>query len=154
MNTRVRFLILMAAVTAVVFGASLAERKQKCIDLVNKAVAHYAKVGADKAFFDISDPKGQFVDGEYYVFAYDNMGKCLAHGQFKDRVGKNFLESTDPNGVKIIVQHIKVAKSAKGEGWDEYSFRNPTTKKIEKKTSFIKVVAGKDFFFGSGTYLE
>lgn len=150
---KARLLVLMIAATAIVFGASLAERKQKCVDLVAKAVAHYEKNG-DKAFADISDPKGAFVDGEYYVFAYDMMGKCLAHGQFKDRIGKNFLESTDPNGVKIIVEHIKVAKSAKGEGWDEYSFRNPSTKKIEKKTSFIRIVAGKSFFFGCGTYLE
>jgi len=146
--------LLLTALAGFVFGAPLAERKKKCEDLVNKALAHYQKVGAEKCFADVSDPKGALVDGEYYVFAYDFSGTCVAHGQFKERVGKNFLDATDPNGVKTVVEHLKVAKSAAAEGWDFYSFRNPTTKAIEKKTSFVKRIPGKDILLGCGTYLD
>lgn len=152
--TMKKLFALIVLSSSLLLASSLGERKQKCSDLVNKALAHVAKVGIDAAFKDFSDPKGAFSDGPYYIFAYDFSGTCLAHGQMKERVGKNFLDATDPNGVRYIVEHIKVAKTGSGEGFDVYSFRNPATKGVERKTSFIKRIPGTAQLVGCGTYLD
>jgi signal transduction histidine kinase len=102
--------LFVTAAAGLAFGAPLAERKKKCEDLVNKAIAHCQKVGAKKCFADISDSKGALVDGEFYVFGYDFAGSSVAHGHFKERVGKNFLNASDPNGVKTVLEYIKVDK--------------------------------------------
>jgi cytochrome c len=117
--------------------------------LADKAAAYLAEVGKDKAFaaFD-NDPAWR--DRDLFVYAYDFNGNCVANGGVKGLIGKNMLALTDPmTGDKILQTQIEIAKT-KGEGWHEYHFSNPATKKIEQKKTYIKRVG--DVYVGVGAY--
>jgi cytochrome c len=60
---------LLAALLVVVPGAALAAQgatKDEAVAMVKKAVAAIKTEGADKAYAEISDPRGPFVDGDLY----------------------------------------------------------------------------------------
>lgn len=117
--------------------------------LVEKAAALIASDGQDKAFAVIDNPSGPFVDGDLYVFVTSFEGVTLAHGLNKALIGKNLLHVKDADGMLFVQAMIDLAK-AKGEGWVDYKWPNPTSKKIEDKSSFIKRVG--DTVVGCGVY--
>ncbi len=118
-------------------------------DLVAKAVAYYKAEGKDKAFAAINDPKGQFAKKDLYVFVFDFNTVCLAHGANKALVGKNLKELKDSNGKQFMNEMTQDAKT-KGKGWVDYQWTNPTTKKIEAKSSYYQKEG--DIYFGCGIY--
>lgn len=117
--------------------------------MVKKAVAEIKASGKDKAFAEISNPKGKFVDRDLYVFVYDINGKCVAHGFNQKMIGKNLIDMKDPDGKFYVKERVEIAKS-KGKGWQDYKFTNPLTKKVEKKTAYLQRV--DDFIVGCGAY--
>jgi cytochrome c len=117
--------------------------------MVEKAIAFYKANGKDKAFAEISNPQGQFVKGDLYVFVYDMAGKCVAHGFKKAMIGMDLSALKDPDGKPFVKERIEIAKT-KGKGWQDYKFTNPTTKKVEQKTAWIE--KADDYIFGCGTY--
>jgi signal transduction histidine kinase len=117
--------------------------------LVKKAVAFIKANGKDKAFAEFGNPKGQFVDRDLYIFAYDMTGKCVAHGQNPKQVGKDLSDLTDPDGKAFVKERIEIAKT-KGSGWQDYKFSNPTNKKVEQKRAYIEKY--EDLIVGSGAY--
>jgi cytochrome c len=117
--------------------------------LVKKAVAFVKANGKDKALAEFSNPKGQFVDRDLYIFVYDLKGKCLAHGANAKMIGMDLVEMKDPDGKEYVKERIQIA-TTKGKGWQDYKFSNPTTKKLEQKTSYLEKV--DDFIVGSGAY--
>ncbi len=106
--------------------------------LVHNAVAFLKKQGKEKAFASFSDPSGPFTYRDLYIVAYDLAGKCLAHGQKKDRVGKSLLDDKDASGKAFIRERVKLAKEQAGF-WQEYQFMNPVTKTIEHKVAYCEV---------------
>jgi cytochrome c len=133
------------------FAVSQESPEQKAMRLVADGIAYINKVGEKSAFAEFTNVKGKFVDGEYYLFVVDFKGLTLAHGGNKLLVGKSLWELKDPNGFYFIQAFIKVAQE-KGEGWVDYKWSNPTNKKIEAKTSFVKRMPEKDYFLGCGIY--
>ena len=119
--------------------------------MVKKAVAEIKAAGNDKAFAEISNPKGKFIDRDLYVFVYDITGKCVAHGFNQKMIGKDLVEMKDPDGKFYVKERIEIAKS-KGKGWQDYKFRNPTTNQIEPKAMYIERV--NDLIVGCGVYLK
>lgn len=117
--------------------------------MVEKAAALITSDGQDKAFAVIDNPTGPFVDGDLYVFVTSFEGVTLAHGLNKALIGKNLLHVKDADGKLFVQEMVDLAKD-KGEGWVDYKWPNPTSKKIEDKTSFIKRVG--DTFVGCGIY--
>ncbi len=55
--------------------------------LVKKAVSEIKSVGKEKAFAEISNPQGKFIDRDLYIFVYDLNGKCVAHGFNQKLIG-------------------------------------------------------------------
>jgi signal transduction histidine kinase len=129
-----------------VFAAGNADEAKA---LVEKAAAFYKANGKEKAFAEFSNPKGQFVKGELYIFVNDLQGMTLAHGGNQKLVEKNVYELKDADGKQFIKEFTDVAKS-KGSGWVDYKWTNPVTKKVDEKTTFVKKV--DDFIFGCGIY--
>ena len=117
--------------------------------LVKKAVAFVKANGKDKAFAEFSNTKGQFIDRDLYIFVYDMDGRVLAHGQNPRMVGRDMSDAKDPDGKEYVKERIGIAKT-KGNGWQNYKFSNPVTKKVEDKTAYIEKV--DDFIVGSGAY--
>jgi cytochrome c len=137
-----------------VFASEETEKaKKKAMDLIDKGIAYINKAGKEKAFKDFTDKNGGFVDGEFYIFVVDFKGLTLAHGGNPALVGQSMFELKDSDGKLFIQEFIKLAKE-KGEGWVDYKWSNPTTKKVEPKSTYIKTIKGADYFLGCGIYLE
>jgi hypothetical protein len=117
--------------------------------MVEKAAKLLATEGKEKAFQQFDDSKGQFVDRDLYVFVLDKDGTTIAHAVNKAVIGKSLLKLKDADGKAFIQEMLDVANS-KGEGWVDYKWPNPVTKKVESKSSFIKKVG--DMIVGVGVY--
>lgn len=116
--------------------------------MVKKARAYIREQGSKKAFAEISNPKGKFVDRDIYIYVYDKQGKNLAHGANERLIGKDLLDLRDTDGVYIIKGLLDVAK--KGGGTLAYRWTDPTTKKVVPKIGYAEMEG--DVMVGSGIY--
>ena len=119
--------------------------------LVEKAMNCIAAEGKDKAFAEFSNSAGAFVDRDLYIFVVDLNGITLAHGGNAQLVGRDMSRLRDADGVYFIQNFIEMAKE-QGRGWVDYKWVNPTTKKIEHKSTYIQ--RRDDYFLGCGIYKQ
>jgi cytochrome c len=117
--------------------------------MVESAIAYYKSAGKEKALAEINNPNGRFKKGDLYVFVYDMKGVAVARPVGKGLVGLNIMNLRDPDGKAFVKERIDLVK-AKGKGWQDYKFENPSTKKIEAKTAYIE--GYDDYIFGCGAY--
>lgn len=115
--------------------------EKEALALLNEAVADIQAKGKDSALKEFNDPKGKFVKGELYVFAFDMEGNYLANGQNPGLVGKPARNIVDVAGNPVVATMLDIAKN-KGEGEVEYMWLNPKVNKLQRKMSHIKVVDG------------
>jgi hypothetical protein len=71
--------------------AATSATKDEAVAMVKKAVAAINSEGPDKAYAEIDDPKGAFVDRDLYIVVCRMDGVVLAHGADKTRIGVNVL---------------------------------------------------------------
>lgn len=142
--------VLFGIVVGVAQVAGAADRAtlEEAKAMVRKARAYIREVGPEKAFAEISNPRGRFVDRELYVFVNDRKGVNLAHGGNPRLIGKDLMELRDTDGVYMTRQFFVVA--AKGGGTVDYKFLNPATKTIEAKTAYVEMEG--DYLVGSGIF--
>jgi cytochrome c len=136
--------------TASVANAADKGTAEQAVALTKKAVEAVKKEGQEKAFAQFNDPKGAFVQGDLYVMCYDMEGNNKCHGGNAKLIGKNLLEIKDKNGVFIVQELIKTAKSKEGKGWVDYVWVNTVTKAIEPKSTYVEKVG--DILVGVGIY--
>jgi len=117
--------------------------------LVKKAIEFLKMNGKEKAYEEFSKLKGKFTNRDLYVDVYDLNGKCLAHGQNPDRIGKDWMALLDADGKPFVQERVEIAKT-QGKGWQSYKFSNPLTKQIEDKTAYVERY--EDIIVGSGVY--
>ena len=70
--------------------------KDEAVAMVQKAVAAIKSEGSEKAYAEISNPSGKFVDRDLYIVVYGLDGLVLAHGANASRVGTNQIDDKDP----------------------------------------------------------
>lgn len=146
---------LLASLVAVLLafaGTAAAQERASTKEaelLVRKAVDYLKKNGKEKALAAFSDPRGPFTYRDLYIAAYDLTGKCVAHGQKAERIGKNMLADKDPDGKAFVAERIQVAKE-KGSGWQQYKFMNPLDKRVEDKVAYFELV--EDVVLACGAY--
>jgi cytochrome c len=117
--------------------------------MVKKAVAFMKANGKEKALAEFSNPKGQFVDRDLYIFAYDLNGKCVGHGANQKMIGIDLIGMKDPDGKEYVKERVEIAKT-KGKGWQDYKFPNPVSKQIEQKSAYLE--KADDLIIGCGVY--
>jgi len=117
--------------------------------MVEEAVAFFNANGKQKTLTEISTPKGKWVKGELYVFAYDLNGVVVAHPINPKLIGKNLIDVPDAAGKTFRKDIAEVART-KGTGWVDYKYKNPSTNKIEDKSTFLKKAG--DVIICCGTY--
>ncbi|RFP09365.1 histidine kinase [Duganella sp. BJB488] len=110
---------------------------EEAIAMVKKAIAEIKQKGLETTIEEVNDRNGKFVDRDLYVMIYTMTGKNLAHGANPRMVGKDLIDIKDQNGVYFIRERLEIAKT-KGTGWQDYSFVNPVSKKIEPKSLYIE----------------
>lgn len=53
---------------------------------------------------------------------------------------------------KSLSSEMSVIAKTRGSGWVDYLWPNPTTKKIEEKSSYVVAIPGQDAFVLVGYY--
>lgn len=126
-----------------------ANDKEEAVKMVKEASAFYNANGLEKALDALNDPKGPFVKGPLYVFAFDGSGILLANATAPDKVGQNLLDVPDSKGKKFRKEIVELVKKEKS-GWVDYTIINPKTKAEEQKTSYVE--SAGELILGCGIY--
>jgi cytochrome c len=144
---------VMGAAAALVLAASATQGRAATADeakaLSERAAAYIKQAGETKAFADFTRPDGGFTNGELYVFCYDRAGVNLAHGANASFVGKNLLHIKDPDGKEPNNEIVQMGFDH-GQGWVDFKWPNPATKKIQQKSAYVirtdAVVCGVGYY--------
>jgi len=149
-------MVLLVTGWVLIFGlntllAAVVGTKDEAVAMVKKAIGFLKTNGPEKAYAEISNPKGQFIDRDLYVVVYDMNGKCLAHGANVKMIGRDLIDNKDVDGMEFVKERLDTMKK-QASGWQDYKFRNPTTNQIEPKSMYIERV--NDLIVGCGVYLK
>ena len=133
-------LISASLTLALVVGSAHASKDagtEDAIAMVKKGVTFIKASGKDKAYAEISNKQGQFIDRDLYLVVYGLDGTVRAHGANEKMIGKNLIELKDIDGKPFVKERVELAQ-AKGTFWQDYKFTNPVTKKIEPKSMYCE----------------
>jgi signal transduction histidine kinase len=134
-----KFVSVIAA-TVVLAGAAIAADgagKEDAVAMVKKATAFIREQGPDKAYPEITNKAGRFIDRDLYVVVYQLDGKVLAHGSNEKFVGKDMIEAQDVDGKLYVKERVELA-SKQSSFWQDYKFVNPVSKKVEPKQMYCE----------------
>jgi cytochrome c len=121
-------------------------------ELVKSAIRYGEVHSAQELFEQINNPRGKFVYGDVYLYAYDFNGNIMAHGESKELVGQNVLNDKDPEGRYRTREMIALAKGSEGEGWFTYKSMQGEYEKRVYIQRFTDLKTGKDYLIGGGYY--
>jgi cytochrome c len=139
-TTIVRLLVGIAVVTAIAGRFALAAEwatKDEAQATVKKAVAAIKQQGTEKAYKEIGDKAGRFVDRDLYVVVYRVDGVVVAHGSNEKLIGKDMSDVQDVDGKYFVKERIELVRK-QPSFWQSYKFVNPITKKIEPKEMYCE----------------
>lgn len=124
--------------------------EKDAIAMAERGAAFMKAKGKEELMKRITAKDPDFSQGELYIDMRDiKTGIVLAHPHNPSLVGKDLVDVPDANGKKYRREIIELA-AAKGKGWVDYMYKNPTTNKIEPKTTYILRV--NDVVLEAGIY--
>lgn len=133
------------------FKVDRSEERDKAVALVKRAIAHLRAVGPERALKDFHDPKGAFVEGNRYIYAFNLHGVLQASPFRADLLGVDQSEHVDHDGKKYVQEILRIAKTM-GKGWHDYRSTNPVTRQPQAKSAYVEREA--DLILGCGIYSE
>ncbi|KQY16533.1 cache type 2 domain-containing protein [Massilia sp. Root133] len=135
--------VVATALTLSCADTLAAEPTEKdAIAMAERGAAMVKAKGKEEVMKRITSKDPEFVQGSLYIDMRDvKTGIVLAHPYNPSIVGKDLTDVPDANGKKYRREIIELA-AAKGKGWVDYQYKNPTTGKIEPKTTYILLVDG------------
>ncbi|MGA2400670.1 MAG: cache domain-containing protein [Syntrophobacteraceae bacterium] len=125
--------------------------RRDAMNWVGRAVDFFNAAGKRVALAEFTNPRGQFVDGEMYIFALGLQGAMVAHGANRRFVGEEWIDVKDPEGKPFIRDIIELA-TEKGNGWVEYTWYDPELKETLPKAVYFEKV--DDVIICSGVYKQ
>ncbi len=160
------FLICVCVLMSVTFAGCASQQEKKVYDqssmgdlaaYVQDAAGFVQTAGAEAALKEFDIPDGQFIQGDWYIYAYDYGGILRAHPYERDLVGTYRGNWTDVRGLPMI--RIAQETAANGGGYIAYLYPAPTAGVInesaaetyEPKIGYV-YPAGADLWLGSGMY--
>lgn len=124
--------------------------EKDAIAMAERGAAFMKANGKEEMMKKISAKDPDFLQGSLYVDMRDiNTGIVLAHPVNPSIVGKDLTDVPDANGKRYRREIIELAQK-KGKGWVDYQYKNPTSGKIEPKTTYILRVG--DVVLEAGIY--
>ena len=111
--------------------------KEQAVAMVQKAVALIKAQGPEKAYAEIDNKSGPFVQGDLYIAVVGFDGTLLAYGTDAIRVGDNVMHIKDPDGKEVVKERIELAEK-EPSFWQSYKFLNPVTKTVEPKQMYCE----------------
>ncbi len=128
-------LAVLAGLTLSAYAADPTEKD--AIAMAEKGAAYIKANGQDAFLKKIAAKDPDYLQGALYVDVRDiKTGIVLAHPVNPSIVGKDLTDIPDASGKKYRREIIELA-AKKGHGWVDYQYKNPTTGKIEPKTTYI-----------------
>jgi cytochrome c len=149
MKHLIRHFVIAAACLVISIAPTVAQERgtpEQAQVLCDRAVAHMKEVGPERAIKDFNDPKGGYVDHDLFVIVYDP-NATITTG-VPALIGKNARSLTDVTGKEFGKDIIDAAHKKDGS-WVEYHMTNPTTKKVELKTSYVRKFGEYVVFVGA-----
>lgn len=134
------FVAALLVAATVASGAAFAAEsatKDEAQAMVKQAAAFIKEHGPDKAYPEISNKAGKFVDRDLYVVVYGLDGKVLAHGANEKLIGQNLIEVQDVDGKYFVKERTELARK-QPSFWQDYKFVNPVGKKVEPKQMYCE----------------
>lgn len=121
------------------------EKKEKTVNLVDRAVAHMQAHDVDDSLNIFSHTK-DFVIGDLYIFVYNRNGVCLAQPQSPELLWQNVYNMQDVYGRYPVQSMIKQAEQ--GGGWINYEWEGAT------QLAYVKEVIKNDetYIIGAGFF--
>ena len=113
---------------------------------VKEAIRKYQEEGLDAAVAHYNTPES--IDGQWYMFIYDQDDILLAHAAIPDYVGLHASKTVGP--LNFPAGDAVVAVADEDGAWFSYTFTNPATGTVQAKHSWMVQVDG--LTFGSGWY--
>lgn len=160
------FFVCLCVLLAVTFAGCTSQQEKKVYDqssmgdlaaYVQDAAGYVQTAGAEAALKDFNAPDGRFIQGDWYIYAYDYGGILRAHPYERDLVGTCRVNWTDVCGLPVI--RIAQETAANGGGYIAYLYPAPTAGVINEsaaETYEPKIgyayPAGEDLWLGSGMY--
>ncbi|GGX37793.1 methyl-accepting chemotaxis protein [Undibacterium squillarum] len=89
-----------------------------------------------------------FVDRDMYVFAFNRQGEYLAFGGNPSKLRVSLMNLPGLDGQKLVEDAFALPQTG---GWVDYQITNPSTGRVEHKTSYIEAVSD-DLVIGCGVY--
>ena len=129
-------------------AGALASEKDEAVQKVNEAITFYKNNGKDKTLVEVTKQNGKFANNPY-VFIYDMNAVILAHPKFPKLIGKDMRSVADYQG-KYFRKDMAETMKNQNDGWFDYSYMNPDTKKVELKTTYVKKT--DNMLFACGVY--
>lgn len=130
--------------------ASNEPTEKDAIALVERGAAFMKTHGKQEMMKRISAKDPEFIQGALYVDMRDlHTGIVLAHPVNASIVGKDLTDVPDANGKRYRREIIELAQK-QGKGWVDYQYKNPTSGKIEPKTTYVMKV--DDVVLEAGIY--
>jgi len=143
---------VLASLAIFLFASTVSaeSKKETVVSMMENAISHFEKVGTEQAYKDFAVKGSEFNKGEFYIFVTAlNDGVLAFHGANPKLVGKNLGKLKDTDGKPFVVEFRKVA-TGPGEGWVDYKWPHPVTKKITPKNTLIKTTG--DYYFAIGYF--
>jgi len=143
---------VLASLAIFLFASTVSaeSKKETVVSMMENSISHFNKVGSEQAYKDFAVKGSEFNKGEFYVFVTSmNNGVLTFHGANSRLVGKNLGKLKDTDGKSFVEEFGEVA-TGPGEGWVDYKWPHPVTKKITPKSTFIKKTG--DFYFAIGYF--
>jgi len=133
------------------YTCAFALTKDEVKEHVLKGKSYCEKVGISKCVKEFDKRKGMFTKGELYIWANNFDGLITAH-PMKPLKDKNLYRYKDILGNQLFKNFIDKVK-IDGEGWVNYVWSHPLTKKQTPKSSFV-ISIGENQLIGAGYYIE
>jgi signal transduction histidine kinase len=132
----------LAAPARAVEYASPEDARAMC----ERAAALVRSAGREEAFRAFNTAGNGFHDRDLYVFVLNTKADCLAHGGNPGLIGRNLGSLRDVDGKLFAMEMAQIQDT----GWVGYRWRNPQTRQVEAKTSYM--IRLDDVVIGVGAY--
>lgn len=141
--------VLIAAIGCAPCAMAAEPTEKDAMSMVEKGAAFMKASGKDEMIKKINAKDPDYVQGALYLTMRDSKGVILANPVNAAMIGKDLVDVPDADGKLFRREILELAKS-KGKGWVDYKFKNPSSGKVEDKTTYIYRVA--DVTLEAGIY--
>jgi cytochrome c len=118
-------------------GGEQSVTKDDAVTMVKSAVSFIREQGPEKAYAEITNRSGRFVDRDLYIVVLALDGRVLAHGADPDLIGADRSQAKDVDGKLFVQERIELAKK-QTSFWQSYQSKSPVSKDVQPKDMYCE----------------